>query len=145
MIAIQLSGTNAAIIVGAIVAFIAYPYQDECARRLRYELGSDFVCELSDRVGSIWRSRLSAANQMTSECWQARSYASRATLKCDFALAMTDWVSILQILEISIAEFKSNWLEFVIVAPGAIDRYPADISDLIETTETVRGLVTANS
>jgi hypothetical protein len=136
---LPVSGLQAALIVGAACAYIAYPFRNESDARRRRERDLDEVDGLSSLLGGQWRITLANAGLATREAWAAKSHVARGVLRCEFVLSRAQLQLLAELVSACVREFEDDWLEFTIVAPGGIQRYPATHADLVELERVLKG------
>ena len=118
-----LTGRQFALLGGAMTTFIGYPFSTAAAAARRARFSLDMVGSVDDVLIARWRSALREHGLDSAEEWQRRSYSARGSISVTAEFSTVE----LAVAEAAIgaceAEFGENWTEFLIVAPGALDRY----------------------
>jgi hypothetical protein len=127
---VHLSGTQTALLVASGVAFIGYAFRDEGAAEVRSRFALEDVCGFAESVTEQWRGILAQHGLDAPTSWASKDYSTRAGLDVALDLSPEKIDVAKAAVNACLAEFSNNWIEFMLVAPGAIDRYRVTSVDL---------------
>lgn len=128
---IELSGSESALVVGALFALGLWPFETSGAKKLLTSEKREAGRRLSAKVSSRWRTLLKAAGLWPAgSAWTADLIAERAVLQRGLVLREAELPLVVLALEVAREEFSENWGEFCIVVPGALQWYPIGPGDL---------------
>lgn len=130
-----LTGRQFALLGGAITTFIGYPFATATAAARRARFSLDVVGSVDDVLIARWRSALREHGLDSAEEWQRRSYSARGSISVTHEFSAIELAVAEAAVSACAEEFSDNWTEFLVVAPGAIDRYgvaPVDLATLLD-------------
>jgi hypothetical protein len=134
---IVLSGTGMALLNGLLILIPCYPFRFvDTALIQSLDKESEDVYRFVHR---IWHAILDDNSLTNHSEWAASSHPKRAALRVtmDMTPALLETARVAA--RACLAEFATNWEEFVAVAGGALHRYPATVADLRSLAESLDG------
>jgi hypothetical protein len=140
---VELTGSESALVVGALFALAGWPFETAGARNLVSNERRTVGQGLSELVSARWRELLKAAGLWNaSSPWTPELIARRAALKPALALSATELPTVILALDAVATEFSRSWDEFCTVVPGALQWYsvgPEDVARLARRLESSLG------